>query len=174
MARLLLSFLALVTGAYAATLTATLKPATVNLGKSATLTLVCEGGIATTVEQTAAARNLVLSFVDSTKSIDIVGGDTRESTTFTYQVTPRVAGRFAVPAFKAMVGNREIRSDAIILTVLDADGNNTPKNIAKTPPPRCCAYTPPPPRCTPVRFSLFPWNCSPKAFDNPTYPCPNW
>ena len=34
-----------------------------------------------------------------------------------------------------MVGNREIRSDAIILTVLDTDGNNTPKNIAKTPPP---------------------------------------
>ena len=55
MARLLLSFLAFATGAYAATLTATLKPATVNLGKSATLTLVCEGGIATTVEQTAAA-----------------------------------------------------------------------------------------------------------------------
>ena len=87
MARLLLSFLAFATGACAATLTATLKPATVNLGKSATLTLVCEGGIATTVEQTAAARNLALSFVDSTKSIDIVGGDTRESTTFTYQVT---------------------------------------------------------------------------------------
>ena len=135
MARLLFSFLALATGTFAATLTATLKPATVNLGKSATLTLVCEGGIATTVEQTAAARNLALSFVDSTKSIDIVGGVTRESATFTYQVTPRVAGRFAVPAFKAMVGNREIRSDAIILTVLDTDGNNTPKNIAKTPPP---------------------------------------
>lgn len=135
MARLLFSFLALATGTFAATLTATLKPATVNLGKSATLTLVCEGGIATTVEQTAAARNLALSFVDSTKSIDIVGGVTRESATFTYQVTPRLAGRFAVPAFKAMVGNREIRSDAIILTVLDTDGNNTPKNIAKTPPP---------------------------------------
>lgn len=135
MARLLFSFLALATGTFAATLTATLKPATVNLGKSATLTLVCEGGIATTVEQTAAARNLALSFVDSTKSIDIVGGVTRESATFIYQVTPRVAGRFAVPAFKAMVGNREIRSDAIILTVLDTDGNNTPKNIAKTPPP---------------------------------------
>ena len=135
MARLLFSFLALATGTFAATLTATLKPATVNLGKSATLTLVCEGGIATTVEQTAAARNLALSFVDSTKSIDIVGRVTRESATFTYQVTPRVAGRFAVPAFKAMVGNREIRSDAIILTVLDTDGNNTPKNIAKTPPP---------------------------------------
>ena len=135
MARLLFSFLALATGTFAATLTATLKPATVNLGKSATLTLVCEGGIATTVEQTAAARNLALSFVDSTKSIDIVGGVTRESATFTYQVTPRVAGRFAVPAFKAMVGNREIRSDAIILTVLDTDGNNTPKSIAKTPPP---------------------------------------
>lgn len=135
MARLLFSFLALATGTFAATLTATLKPATVNLGKSATLTLVCEGGIATTVEQTAAARNLALSFVDSTKSIDIVGGVTRESATFTYQVTPRVAGRFVVPAFKAMVGNREIRSDAIILTVLDTDGNNTPKNIAKTPPP---------------------------------------
>ena len=135
MARLFLSFLALATGTFAATLTATLKPATVNLGKSATLTLVCEGGIATTVEQTAAARNLALSFVDSTKSIDIVGGVTRESATFTYQVTPRVAGRFAVPAFKAMVGYREIRSDAIILTVLDADGNNTPKSIAKTPAP---------------------------------------
>ena len=67
MARLLFSFLALATGTFAATLTATLKPATVNLGKSATLTLVCEGGIATTVEQTAAARNLALSFVDSTK-----------------------------------------------------------------------------------------------------------
>ena len=77
MARLLLSFLALVTGVYATTLTATLKPATVNLGKSATLTLVCEGGIATTVEQTAAAGNLALSFVGSTKSIDIVGGVTR-------------------------------------------------------------------------------------------------
>lgn len=135
MTRVFLSFLALTTGTFGATLTATLKPATVNLGKSATLTLVCEGGIATTVEQTAAARNLALSFVDSTKSIDIVGGVTRESATFTYQVTPRVAGRFAVPAFKAMVGNREIRSDAIILTVLDTDGNNTPKNIAKTPPP---------------------------------------
>ena len=49
MARLFLSFLALATGTFAATLTATLKPATVNLGKSATLTLVCEGGIATTV-----------------------------------------------------------------------------------------------------------------------------
>ena len=87
MTRVFLSFLALTTGAYAATLTATLKPATVNLGKSATLTLVCEGGIATTVEQTAAAGNLALSFIESTKSIDIVGGVTRESTTFTYQVT---------------------------------------------------------------------------------------
>ena len=55
MTRVFLSFLALTTGTFGATLTATLKPATVNLGKSATLTLVCEGGIATTVEQTAAA-----------------------------------------------------------------------------------------------------------------------
>lgn len=135
MTRFLLSFLAVTASATAATLTATLKPTTVNLGNSATLTLVCEGGIATTVEQTAAARNLALSFVDSQKSVDIVGGTRRESSSFTYQVTPRVAGRFAVPAFKAMVGNREIRSEPVILTVLDANGNNTPKNIAQTPPP---------------------------------------
>ena len=172
MARLLLSFLAFATGAYAATLTATLKPATVNLGKSATLTLVCEGGIATTVEQTAAAGNLALSFIESTKSIDIVGGVTRESTTFTYQVTPRVAGRFAVPAFKAMVGNREIRSDAIILTVLDTDGNNTPKNIAKTPPPALLRVHTTATKVYAGQVFLFPWNCSPKAFDNPIFTVP--
>ena len=40
MTRVFLSFLALTTGTFGATLTATLKPATVNLGKSATLTPV--------------------------------------------------------------------------------------------------------------------------------------
>ena len=69
------------------TLTAT-KPATVNLGKSATLTLFAKAALPPPWSK---PPPLVIwpSRLSSTKSIDIVGGVTRESTTFTYQVTPR-------------------------------------------------------------------------------------
>ena len=34
-----------------------------------------------------------------------------------------------------MIAGKEIRSEALTLTVLDKNGNNTPQNIAKSPPP---------------------------------------
>ncbi len=122
-------------GLLAATLTATLKPSTVNLGNSATLTLRCEGGVASTVEQTSTPKSLALSFVSSGKGFSLNNGQRTINSTFTYHVTPRVAGRFAIPPFKTMVAGKEIRSEALTLTVLDKNGNNTPQNIAKSPPP---------------------------------------
>ena len=122
-------------GLPAATLTATLKPSTVNLGNSATLTLRSEGGVASTVEQTSTPKSLALSFVSSGKEFSLNNGQRTINSTFTYHVTPRVSGRFAIPPFKTMVAGKEIRSEALTLTVLDKNGNNTPQNIAKSPPP---------------------------------------
>ena len=122
-------------GLLAATLTATIKPSTVNLGNSATLTLRCEGGAASTVEQTSTPKSLALSFVSSGKEFSLNNGQRTINSTFTYHVTPRVAGRFAIPPFKTMIAGKEIRSEALTLTVLDKNGNNTPQNIAKSPPP---------------------------------------
>ena len=119
----------------AATLTATLKPSTVNLGNSAILSLSCEGGAATTVEQTSTPKSLALSFISSGKELSLNNGQRMINSTFTYRVTPRIAGRFAIPPFKTMVAGKEIRSKALTLTVLDENGNNTPQKIGKSPPP---------------------------------------
>ncbi|MEE2715383.1 MAG: BatD family protein, partial [Verrucomicrobiota bacterium] len=122
-------------GLSAATLTATLKPSAINLGNSTLLKLRCEGGIASTVEQTSTPRSLALSFVSSGQELSLINGRKVTSSVFTYRITPRIAGRYIVPPFKTVVSGKEIRSEALRLTVYDEKGNNTPKKIGNTSPP---------------------------------------
>ena len=130
---LLLAFI-LPFGLPAATLTATLKPSTVNLGNSAILTLRCEGGVASTVRAISTPKSLALSYVSSGVDTSLNNGQRTINSTFTYHVIPRAAGRFAIPPFKTMVAGKEIRSKSLTLTVLDKNGTNKPQNIAQRPP----------------------------------------
>jgi hypothetical protein len=118
----------------AATLSAQLKPTTVNLGNSATLTLRCEGSTPATVNPIYTSNNLALKFLSSGAETRIINGIRTTTGVFTYKVTPKIAGRFAVPAFRAMVNGKNIESDSLTLTVLAEDGNNTPNNLSKGPP----------------------------------------
>ena len=118
----------------AATLTGTLKPSAVNLGNSAILTLRYEGGTTSTVQQTTTPKNLALTLVSSGEEISLVNGQKKISSTFTYKVTPRVAGRFFVPAFKTNVNGKEIQSDPLPLTVFNSDGSDLLKNTDTQPP----------------------------------------
>ena len=118
----------------AAILTAKLKPTTVNLGNSATLTLRCEGGAPATVNPIKTPRNLALTFLSSGTETRIINGIRTTTEVFTYKVTPKIAGRFAVPAFRATVNGNNIESDSLTLTVLAKDGDNTPGNLSKGPP----------------------------------------
>ena len=119
----------------AATLTANLRPTTVNLGNSATLTLRCENGTTATVNPITTPRNLSLIFLSGGTDTRIINGVRTTAKIFTYKVTPRIAGRFAVPAFRATVNGKGIESDSITLTVLAEDGENSPGNLAKGPAP---------------------------------------
>ena len=118
----------------AATLTAQLKPTTVNLGNSATLTLRCEGSAPATVNPIYTSSNLALTFLSGGAETRIINGIRATTEVFTYKVTPKIAGRFAVPAFRAMVNGKNIKSDSLTLTVLAEDGDNTPNNLSKGPP----------------------------------------
>ena len=119
----------------AATLTANLRPTTVNLGNSATLTLRCENGTTATVNPITTPRNLSLTFLSGGTDTRIINGVRTTAKIFTYKVTPRIAGRFAVPAFRATVNGKIIESDSITLTVLAEDGDNRPGNLTKGPAP---------------------------------------
>ena len=122
--RLLLFMFALAgTGLDAATLTARLRPATVNLGNSTTLTLVCDAS-ANTVDPVSTPEYLGLSFVTLKRDTVILNGDRRNETQFVYKITPKRVGRYAVPAFKTRINDQEIRSEPVTLTVLTADGSN--------------------------------------------------
>ncbi len=119
----------------AASLTAELKPNTVNRGNSATLMLRCEGGAPATVNPINTPSNLTLSFLSSGSEINIINGVKTTASVFTYKVTPKIAGRFAVPAFRAKVNGNNIESDSLTLTVLAEDGDNSPDNLPKGPAP---------------------------------------
>lgn len=127
----------------AATLLAKLKPATVNLGNSATLTLHCVRGQPATVDPSRTPRNLALTFVSSGRDTINFNGVELATKVFIYKVTPKVAGRFAVPSFKTVVGGKIIESEPLTLTVLDRDGDNTPGSISKSPPPAVLSVTTP-------------------------------
>lgn len=107
----------------AATLTATLKPSTVNLGKPAQLTIRCEGAQPPTVTPASTPRHLALTFKSEQRDTVTRNGRRIQSAEFTYEVLPKISGRFAVPAFKALVNGVELRSEPLVLTVLDRDGN---------------------------------------------------
>jgi hypothetical protein len=127
----------------AATLLAKLKPATVNLGNSATLTLHCVRGQPATVDPSRTPRNLALTFVSSGRDTIGLNGVELPTKVFIYKVTPKVAGQFAVPSFQAVVGGKIIESEPLTLTVLARDGGNTPDNISKGPPAAVLSVTTP-------------------------------
>ncbi len=127
--------LALTNALAAATLTAQLNPATVNLGNSATLTLRCDGSTPATVNPVNTPSNLALSFLSNGTEINIIDGVKSTASVFTYKVTPKIAGRFAVPAFRATINGENIESDLLTLTVLAENGDNTPNNLPKGPAP---------------------------------------
>jgi len=118
----------------AATLNAKLKPRTVNLGNSATLTIRCEGGEPLKVTPTHTPRNLILTFVSRKTEAVTLQGKPAMATVFTYEVKPKLSGRLAVPEFKTVVNAKEVNSELLVLSVLGRDGNNRPGNIAKSPP----------------------------------------
>ena len=117
----------------AATLTATLKPSAVNLGNTAQLTIRCEGGQPTTVTPVSTPRHLALTFKSELRDTITRGGQRIQSAEFIYEVLPKISGRFAVPAFKAQVDGTELRSEPLVLTVLDRDGNARTGNGAAPP-----------------------------------------
>ena len=107
----------------AANLTATLKPSTVNLGNAAQLTIRCEGGQPPTVTPVSTPRHLALAFKSEQRDSVTRAGQRIQSAEFIYEVLPKISGRFAVPAFKAQVDGVELRSEPLVLTVLDRNGN---------------------------------------------------
>ena len=104
----------------AATLLAKLKPATVNLGNSATLTLHCVRGQPATVDPSRTPRNLALTFVSSGRDTLGLNGVELPTKVFIYKVTPKVAGQFAVLPSE-QVGQFDPSSGIVVIGSLAAD-----------------------------------------------------
>ena len=119
----ILILLCLGTTLHGATLTATLKPGTIEQGDSAILTVRCEGYELTTVDPERTPSGMGFSFRGREKQFTSLDGTDKVSVTFTYLVTTSKPGGYIVPAFTAKLPNGDLlRSEPLSFTVLDRDG----------------------------------------------------
>src|SRR5689334_8838417 len=99
---------ALATAVQAVTFTATLDHDTITLGESAALALTFEGGSPKDVPGLPAIANLQISYTGPSSQFSFVNGQTTSTVTYNFQVVPRQAGDYTIPALTAVVGSQRL------------------------------------------------------------------
>ena len=104
---------------FAATLTASVDRDTITLGEQVTLSLTFSGA----TPQTIPAPNvegLQIDYVGQSSHVNIVQNQISSSVSHNFNVTPRRAGDFVIPAITADVGGEKLTTQPIKLKVLKA------------------------------------------------------
>lgn len=127
-ALMMLSCVAWVLGARAATMTASLDRSTIGTGESATLSLTFEGGKPRRVPVFQVPEGLAMQYIGEASRF-VMGPDGRTSSSLShnYQITASRAGTFVIPAIRAEVNGETLTTRPIGLRVIKS---TTPASLA--------------------------------------------
>ncbi|HZI30934.1 MAG TPA: BatD family protein [Candidatus Binatia bacterium] len=101
----------------AASFTASLDRDTITLGEQATLSLKFEGVQPQAAPDLPSIPGLQFQYVGPSTSFSYINGQTTSSVTYNYVVTPQHEGEFTIPGMRADVGNQQVSSAPLKLTV---------------------------------------------------------
>lgn len=110
----------LVTGtlATAATFNASIDRDTLTLGETATLSLTFSGGAPQEVPSLPDIPNLQVAYIGPSSQVSFINGQVSSTVTHNFQITPRQAGDYAIPALKATVGGQLLTTQPLVIKVL--------------------------------------------------------
>ncbi|MES2920533.1 MAG: BatD family protein [Verrucomicrobiota bacterium] len=137
-AALTLAFIGLTAAVSAAEVEAQLDRESVPAGNGAILTLKISGGRAGRPEIPPIA-NFIIEPRGRNQQMQVIGGQTTVSSTYTYVVGATVPGDYQIPAIEVTVDGQKLSSKPLKLKVLAAGAAQPPAGIQPTPP-----GTPPP------------------------------
>lgn len=103
---------------HAAKFTASLDRDTITLGESVSLALTFDGASPNDVPAPPAIANLQITYVGPSSQFSFVNGQTSSTVTHNFQVTPRQAGDFTIPALTATVNGQKLSTLPLQLKVL--------------------------------------------------------
>ncbi|MCU0785892.1 MAG: BatD family protein [Verrucomicrobia bacterium] len=103
---------------HAAKFSASLDRSTITLGESASLSLTFDGASPNDVPALPAIANLQINYIGPSSQFSFVNGQTSSSVTHNFQVTPRQAGDFTIPALTVTLGGQKMTSLPLKLKVL--------------------------------------------------------
>ena len=106
--------------ASAATFTASLDQDTITVGGGATLSFSFEGGTPDAVPAPPGNPNIQVTATGSSRQLEIVNGQSSSRVTYTFQLTPRAAGDYTIPALAATVNGERVTSQPVMLKVVKA------------------------------------------------------
>lgn len=104
----------------AATFTASLDQDTITVGGGATLSLSFEGGTPDAVPAPPGNPNMQVTATGTSRQVEFVNGQSSSRVTYTFQLTPRAAGDYTIPALTATVNGERVTSQPVILKVVKA------------------------------------------------------
>jgi len=102
----------------AANFTASLDRDTITLGESASLALTFDGASPNDVPAPPPIANLQFTYIGPSSQFSFVNGQTSSTVTHNFQVTPRQAGDFTIPALSATVNGQKLSTLPLRLKVL--------------------------------------------------------
>lgn len=103
---------------FGATFTAALDRDTVTLGESVTLSLTFSGGAPESPPSPPAILNLQIDYVGPSSQFSFINGQVSSTVTHNFTITPRQAGEFVIPAFKADAAGEKLATQPLRLRVL--------------------------------------------------------
>ncbi len=118
MALLCVGFVFPAATAPAAKFSATLDRDTITLGENAALSLTFEGGSPNDVPQLPPIANLQFSYIGPSSQFSFMNGQTSSTVTHNFQVTPRQAGEYTIPALTVAVNGQRFSTQPLKLRVL--------------------------------------------------------
>lgn len=104
--------------AHAATFTASLDRNQIVLGESVTLALTFSGGNPQDVPNPPEIPNLEIAYIGPSSQFSLIQGRVSSIVTHNFQVTPRQAGDYTIPALRATVGGQTLSTQPLTLRVL--------------------------------------------------------
>src|SRR5947209_6559497 len=100
--------------ASSATFTASLDQDTITVGEAATLSLSFEGGAPDAVPGPPGNPNIQVTATGSSRQLEFINGQSSSRVTYTFQLTPRAAGDYTIPALAATVNGERVTSQPVM------------------------------------------------------------
>ena len=104
--------------ARAVTFTASLDRPVINLGESATLSLVFDGGQPDADPSPGEVPNLQISYLGPSRQFSVFNGQASSSVTYNFRITPKQIGDYVIPSVTAEVSGQKLTSQPLPLKVL--------------------------------------------------------